>query len=315
MKTIRTAIAFGCSLLIFFGCNRNSGNPVEPAESWIKLTSGVEGKNVASLACMGGMVYAGTDSGAFRSSDNGGHWESISAGLPAGFVRCFAGLGSNLFAGTDVGVYVSTNGGTTWTSAVNGLNSSINAMAVYRNTLFVGTDSGVWNTFDGGVTWVGMNYYPMNSEEVFAVAVREPDIFVGTLGGAYRSSDGGADWTPIDSGFTGNYINVHSFALVGSSVFAALYGKGVYQSADTGGSWVALNTALSGPWVGSLTVIGEILFVTTLDRVLVSWNMGSSWNDTGLTVSTGGIWCLASNSSYLFAGVGGLGAGVWRRAL
>jgi hypothetical protein len=72
-------------------------------------------------------------------------------------------------------------------------------------------------------------------------------------------------------------INPEVFALVasGTNLFAGVYGDGVFLSTNNGTAWRAANTGLAGGYVR----------------------------------------CLASTSTYLFAGTVGTGRGVWRRPL
>ncbi len=47
-----------------------------------------------------GLIFAGTDVGAFASWDDGGHWQSIQGGLPTAWVRDLLVKGDDLIAGT-----------------------------------------------------------------------------------------------------------------------------------------------------------------------------------------------------------------------
>lgn len=55
---------------------------------------------VHSLVVGGEYLYAGTDGGVFRSSDNGAAWKALSTGLTNSAVVAFALKGTDLFAGT-----------------------------------------------------------------------------------------------------------------------------------------------------------------------------------------------------------------------
>jgi len=102
-------------------------------------------------------VFAGTDSGVYRTTDGGANWVPLRGGLPYGpnaSVRAivqdplspqvmFAGL----FGG---GVYQSLDHGTTWSGvfAQSGLaNLDVRSLTVdgARKTIYAGTDNGVWS--------------------------------------------------------------------------------------------------------------------------------------------------------------------------
>jgi len=90
----------------------------------------------------GNNLLAGTDGGAFLSTNNGTSWTVT--GLTQGYVNAFAVTGADLFAGTlGFGVFLSTNNGTSWTKAQTGLTDSLDySLAVIGTNLFCA--DGVW---------------------------------------------------------------------------------------------------------------------------------------------------------------------------
>jgi hypothetical protein len=55
-------------------------------------------------------------------------------------------------------------------------------------------------------------------------------------------------------------LNVQTFAVHGSSIFAGTSGNGVFFSTDSGESWTAINNGLTASNVSCLLVTGSNLF-------------------------------------------------------
>jgi hypothetical protein len=137
-----TNIFAGTQTLGMYRSNSNGMN-------WMPIDSGLSrpyGKEIQCLASSGTYLFAGTQAGVFRSSDNGTSWTKAVAGLNDTNVNALAFSGSNIFAGTTGGVFLSTNSGTSWAAVDSGLtNSYVTALAVSGSNIFAGTyGSGVW---------------------------------------------------------------------------------------------------------------------------------------------------------------------------
>jgi len=301
------------TIIIFNGCHKNDDNPVTPSSpsTWTRVSAGLPNTIFVSLFVKGSNLYAGSDSGAFLSTNNGINWKSISNGLPKGFIRSFIVKDANLFAGGDSGIYVSTNNGMSWVSANNGISPKCTyCMAISGNNIFA-ADGGVCLSTNSGNSWNTLNTGFTLGTEIFSVATNGTNIFAGGLYGAFLSTNNGSNWSTIDSGLAGSYVNVYSFAFLGSNVFAGLYGMGVYLSTNNGNSWSPMNTGLSNLWLGQLIVSGYNLFVGSSNGVYLSTNNGSIWTNMALPESAGSVGdrALAVNGSYLFVGTI---SGVWR---
>lgn len=210
----------------------------------------------------GGYLYAASELGVWRTSNNGAYWIVTSLNnttmysLASNQSRVFVGShnsglfysaggqgwfisqlntqsvkalalnGSFLLAGcgNSAGVFISTNNGNNWFS------SSLNYKSVYSltlngNTAFAGTGSGVYYSNDSGYTWTQTS---LNNELVYSLAVIGSNVFAGTeLHGVYVSEDNGVSWTQRNEGL-GN-ITIHSLRIANNYLFAGASANGVYR--------------------------------------------------------------------------------------
>ena len=72
---------------------------------------------IYTLAVSESVLFAGTDSGVFRSTDNGVSWAPCDSGLLKTQARIIEVNGSNLLAGMSNGLFLSTDNGISWNGA------------------------------------------------------------------------------------------------------------------------------------------------------------------------------------------------------
>ena len=159
-------------------------------------------------------IFAGTDTGLYRTYDIDKGWEKLSFGN---------GLDENVFVihatplvpgtiwvGTATsGMIVSRDDGKTW-AKVEGLPervpvSSITSDPKRPNYIYVGTTQSIYLSRDGGRTWdrsrgtlplgnyVSILIDPNNTDQIFAASALEAD------GGVFYSNDAGKKWRRVDS--------------------------------------------------------------------------------------------------------------------
>jgi hypothetical protein len=168
---------------------------------WVQ-TSGPNGGKVQCLAVIESTLFAATsDSGIYRSTNNGGDWDRLVTGLQNSYVNCFASIGTNVFAGTmSQGVVRSTNNGNNWTLVNNGLTDTVVwSLDNLGTNLYAGTDSGVFLSTNNGTNWMQTG---LDTVIVWAFATSDENIFAGTNGGVFLSTNNGTSWTRVDTGWT-----------------------------------------------------------------------------------------------------------------
>lgn len=245
-----------------FACTYWAGVYVskDNGENWTAVNSGLMNRLVNCLALAGKNLFAGTDNGVFRSSNDGTSWQY--AGLKGIEIAEIAVQSSgdesrvNLFAGAhfDKGIFLSTDLGESWTEANQGItNLNIEALAVYEDEagfarLFAGARGlGISKSTDNGESWTKADSGLPPNRIPLSFAYNNSKMFVRTDSGLFISSDYGNSWTDIGSGLPvgqyGNKIFVSSDTTGRMSIFAGTV-RGLYRSIDTGKSWIEVNSGL-----------------------------------------------------------------------
>lgn len=216
-----------------------------------------------------GNLYAGTDIGVFRSTDDGESWNMRSEGLPRARVHEFHFIGATLFAATNQGVFISTNEGTSWSNRSTGLpNSAVSSFTSMGSILFAATlGGGVYRSNDFGTTWHAVNNGLPNTD-LHSIVVSGSNLIVGSSGyGPYVSSDSGASWSSVDSNVSAVYVTC--FAVVNDMVFMGSSNKSLFRSSDNGMNWTVVKTFLPSYSIRTLGVSGSTLFLALFDNDMV----------------------------------------------
>jgi hypothetical protein len=158
----------------------------------------------------------------------------------------------------------------------------------HEGSLFVGGAFRVHRSNDNGATWSRVE---LESGNVTALAAHGGYLFAAiTDGGPYilRSTDNGLTWSSAAEGLEEFVEALH---MVGDTLFAGSYYKGIYRSTDHGDSWHQANTVedSSAPpptYVSSFTINNGYLYAGTGLGVYRSSNRGDNW--TRLTVPVRG---------------------------
>jgi hypothetical protein len=279
---------------------------------------------INTLAISDSSIYAGTDGdGIFLSTDNGENWARINNRLSNKVVHTVFINGKTIFAGTDSGASISTNNGLSW----NTINSGLSGLGVWSfavsnffgdTTIFAGTWSGVYSSTDKGKNWevTGLPYTTM---PVHSIIVHNNFIVAATLGGGvFGSQSSGLIWDDISITYTdtvtGNkaVMPVYSLAAIDTIIIAGAGPGNIYYMAFNDTDFTGVNTLskIKKPFL-SFAIRNSNLFVGNSDGyVLLSPNDGLNWEGGELPFLTGqGMYSLALNNSYIFAGTG---SGVWR---
>jgi photosystem II stability/assembly factor-like uncharacterized protein len=242
------------------------------AGPWTKVSNGMTGKSVRALLVNGADLFAGTDSGVFKTTDNGSNWTALNNGLTNSNVSSFALIGANLFVSTSGGgVFLSTNNGLEWTTVNNDLTSNyISSLTVVGTNLFAGNGGfggGVFLSTNNGTNWTLVNN-GLAGDYVFALAASGTNLFAASFKApsaqVYHSTDNGTNWSLANTGLPN--VFEFCFAVSGTNVFAGAYSGGVYHTTDNGANWVEVNQGFgTSRTIRTLEVLGEDLFAGFYD--------------------------------------------------
>ena len=251
---------------------------------------------VWSYTTAGSYIFAGSDSGIFRTSDNGESW-----GLNYHNNYHFLAVASNssvVFASPHSNkIIYTTNFGTNWVQTSIGAIAA-QCLAINGSNVFAGfLNIGVYRSTDNGINWFQTS---LNDKSIVTIAIKGSRIFAGTSGqGVFSSTDNGGTWGQT----TLNNLSVNSLAFKDTILFAGTVTNGVYYSTNYGLNWV--QSSLNNHTVFSVAVKDSIIFAGTYDYgVYISKNNGTNWiqKNQGFYTLTPSISSLHIKDNYVFAG-------------
>jgi len=300
-------------------------------------TAGPDGRYVSSLVTnASGHVFAVTDSGMFRSTDDGASWTRIRSPYSYSMAidsddRVFAiSRDSNR-----VFVFRSTDNGDTWNRLGNGWQlgnfifwgvSNGRVVTSSLNQLFVALDyyayddcggASIWHSTDHGLTWDSLAEW--SSQGFSAVGVDRADRIFASVGCAwygasshqvFRSEDFGATWSLANSGLPESWRMSLAFSSSNDAYVGTWFDtlSTIYCSTNNGYTWSVRDTV--GGYISAMLFDGsDNLFVATYGHGVYrnGIQMNSGLSDLNVT-------SLASSSSgYLYAGT--YTGGVFRSVL
>ena len=247
-------------------------------------------------------LYAATDAGVFKSTNQGQSWNAINSGMlgtevyvlaidPQDPNTVYAAIGDNRQ------VFKSTDGGMNWI-ALTGLPAPANyvfAIHPQNSSLIYAAGPYLYESFDGGETWG--KFGPAATFSALALAPQNPDVvYAGSWDGrVFKSPDGGQTWITPTQNFaeyesTGFQIcspGVTSLAVDSedpNKVYARLsdcndQAEDVRRSSDGGTNWERTWAALGfGPVVADPRQ-ADVMYAGTTDGVAKSIDGGMSWNE------------------------------------
>lgn len=191
-------------------------------------------------------LYAATQGGLFRSTDQAQNWVQIDEGFEVAEVRtlAFDDAGA-LLAGTfGGGLYRTADAGTSWTDLAVP-HDSITAMHL--------TDTGILyaGSFDGNIHWSsdqGSSWTSattgLGGQPITDMASNGSWILACSHAGIFRSNDGGVTWTTANAGLPSTTINALLF-VDGVGYLAGAEDGFVYRTATNGAGWTNLDASWS----------------------------------------------------------------------
>jgi hypothetical protein len=196
--------------------------------SWIKIDTGSSLSYVNALSNDGGShLFAGSQTGAYVSTDEGTGWIAINTGAPSTYpITALLVSGSNLLAGARYGSYRSTFSGSICIPIDNALTSyAIQTYSSQDAIIYAGTDYSFQRSIDGGKSWV----QPLFDfgQKVSAIQATSNALFLGSDSGVYVSLDSGNTIVKVSDNLPKMFIQ--GLAIVGTDLFVCGYQNAVWR--------------------------------------------------------------------------------------
>jgi photosystem II stability/assembly factor-like uncharacterized protein len=197
------------------------------SDQWEELTNGLPDNTIIPGVAIHPdnpeVVFAGTQSGPYRSTDRGNHWERMdypNNGEPVWSFLFRPGDPSVMYLGTAPGeIYRSVNSGDSWQKLNASMGSNEVTMAFPTRVIALTADpshpdemyaaievAGVIRSSDGGDTWDEITHDLAPSEDtldlhgVQCTAASPHTVFITTRQGPFIGPDRGSEWVPVEFG-------------------------------------------------------------------------------------------------------------------
>jgi photosystem II stability/assembly factor-like uncharacterized protein len=217
------------------------------------INSGLANVKVQSVhVAENGDLFAATEGGVFRSTNNGAAWTKF--GTPALFTRALADLPNGpLLAGTNLGVIRYAPDGSSFATMNTGIiNRSVNTLwAGTDGRTLVGTEDGLYRL--DSVTWVPMNV-STGVLKVIDIDVSGQTIAVAARdSGVYLSTDNGQLWQRKKTGIEN--LSVSAIVLTSPiQLYAATEQNGIFVTTTASAQWTAAAGGLNDLRLKDLTL-------------------------------------------------------------
>ncbi len=281
---------------------------------------GLDSISFRAMIVRGDTVLGATNSGLYRSTDQGLHWQiSSNTGKPAKSFLSFAQVGASVIAATLDSVYHSTDDGESWQAmsafdinsvsyvSLSSQGGSLVACVNYDH-LFVSHDSAqswysssvpsgtrIVDIHDSLLIAVGGHtlYFSIDFglswqtratfRRTFSYMVTTwlgDTLLLGNAEGVFRSVDHGFTWTACKDGL--DNTTVWSFCTNGSTLYAGTVSNGAFSSSDGGEHWQALTDSKSfDDGITCMMSMGDSVFASSQNGGLqTSSDRGQSWHTT-----------------------------------
>lgn len=221
-----------------------------PANSGITETSG--NTFVQSVGQNSSYLFAGTQSGIYRSNNGGSSWALANGSLPASnmvYAHKFFQFGSRLFAvftGTIAnggGLQVTNNNGDTWFLGHSGMGSNqiVYDLDYDGTTLYAATNTGLYSSSNVGQSWSAVSG---SNFAIYAVKKVSSRLVIISAFGFRYSDDGGATWSE-STGDINNPTKGELIAFDGKIIGITGSNTGCISSTNNGVSYTDFNAGLA----------------------------------------------------------------------
>jgi photosystem II stability/assembly factor-like uncharacterized protein len=300
-----------------FVCNLDTlMRSTDNGATWQTILWGIPGLEITCLTVSGQDVYVGAyGSRYYVSHDNGNNFDWVDlSGQGMYSLGAFLVSGSKILTISGGYVYISSDGGITWEGTFGIDYPYITGLASNGSRLFAEVNSnyyypvqayGYYYSDDGGVHWT---YGGLRIYQITGFGVIGSRLITCTNAGIFLSDDAGNSWNEPSTGLVRLLMN--SFAISGSSIYAASANEGMLKSKDNGNTWTHINNSLPLVICNAVAVNSSRIFAGGY-YIYSSLDDGVTWQvkyGPGNLIS-----CFAVMGNRIFAGTGvanGYGDGI-----
>ncbi len=257
-----------------------------------------------------GHIFAGSDLGVLRSTDNGVTWVKLISekrGFP--IYNLILNSHGDIFAASNYcKIWRSTNNGNSWVSIKKGLlDSCITDIEVDVNDyIYVATSTGgVAQSIDNGNTWIPRNTgFPKLRIDALAINARR-QLFATSEGNFFQTVDDGKKWLKVD---TDQATDIPTFPDAGWRFLSSLNTEEAllnninWRNSVLKFGEIELPTSKFGVSTATIDKQGQI-YVAANGYIFRSSNKGQSWVSLLNSILNKNVNVLAfDNSGFLYAG-------------
>ncbi len=271
---------------IYYGSSNGIFHSTNIGQTWINL--GLEERKIYSLKFRNNYFYAGSDSGLYKSIDQGLSWQLIKFGNIQPTIHDILFVDSETIClGTSFGTYFSYDNGNTWfleNSGIDALSGVLDILTI-NDTIYVASLDGLYQSFNNGQDWERKGAGLKQNIIVSLTSDDNQNIYAGTNLGICKSSDFGENWEYV---LYGNYLrNVWSNNDILFASKSYIYnGNGLYRSVDYGLSW-ELISEVEGAIISYCNIDDDYILAGG-DKLYMSSDKGISWDELTIPPTGGG---------------------------
>jgi photosystem II stability/assembly factor-like uncharacterized protein len=247
--------------------------------TWTLSNQGMTNIPVYSLGTDGTNLFAGTDTGIYKSTNHGSSWYRSSSGLPEGRIMAITTTDLEVFVCVTLWnyeplawVYKSIDEGDTWTPVGNIFNEYLYDIIIAGGKLYVSSDNGVF--INDGNLWEPLSNGFTNLD-VKCLAKYGSDLFAGTNDGIYWLQTGSSTWLKTSNGIFA--FNCSTMTNIQNKLFAGMDNVGIFLTSDHGSVWTSKNAGLNSNYIRAMEANNGVIFVGTGVGMYRSETFGDTW--------------------------------------
>ncbi|MFC2132087.1 T9SS type A sorting domain-containing protein, partial [Bacteroidota bacterium] len=283
---------------------------------WKTTNNQPSAKNIQTLSSISGDLFIGSDFSLFKKSDD--DFINVNKGLGVRSINCFINDESGVYAATDMGVYKTTNNGYSWIQLNKGFSDvyEINTLVISKsNIILAGSNGdGLYYSTDNGLNWLKNTNSNLTSIRISKLIMDSTGVvYAGTRGdGVFTSNDNGESWHKMFGGDIENSDVLSLIVAKNNYLFAGTTNNGLYRKAPFDDWRVSTDIGAGVSNITSLEYKADkqsglemegVIFAATNLGVYKTRDNGTIWNKTSGSLLSQARVLFVNNGDTLFAGL------------